>query len=990
MSMGDIFNPFSEGDEPGYSPYGEPDDGRCCYDKAFTLISNSNAAIATAINAVAISVSERVDEPCKEIEKCIDKIIDALRKRFEGPLQDCETCKAMIANGFGGTFEYAIRCAGVECDKCLEVCSGGDDGKCCKNCGEDKINCKCQAGQCVGEDKPEEKPKAKYIGWCNRLAGTIAVTRHGEPGLAFPWEQVALTETEQAAVDVATKNCEKIEIVVTPSPEQPQSLPPFPTYNCDLNLYSTASGIESFASQLPASLVAGGFAQLVDNLGDLGIGGITLENIGNALAGAMKAIFQIPMNVSNDLSIALSQLLNCPNKNVAPIIQVLANLGLAQKVIGVDLSQYYATYGYALNAVCRQRWLSPDAAMGAYLANAIDYKQLDTQWAIAGLCPQSVQWNLQASKAKPVPLQLAIMRHRELITSADYHRGMRELGYIDPSVSEQLFNVTYQVPTMTDIIRFMVRDADDSDTVARFGLDYGFEQKYRQQLRKWSQDQGVPELAARYSWRSHWQIPSPTQLFEFWRRLRHNDKFGGADKLQEDIKQALIQQDILPYWHEHYLAVSYLPLGRIDLRRAFAIGSIDEQQLRNGLQKLGHSDEDSEILVKFFVRLRRNQIASSIPVKLWKRFSIDRAEAAKRLTDDGIPPEQVQQALTDVEQDFDKSIYAQSFAKGDIDRQTLVDKLTQIGVSQAGAGKIADRVALRVRRHPAVVGYSAGGIDRADADAQMRSFGMDTNVISTLLGNVDADVKWSLLQRCQNGIKHRYLAGELDTGEARALLINNGTTTERAAQLIKEWNCEKSSIGRTIPTSTLCTLLEQGAITAEQFTTRLRNIGHTADDATLLTNNCLSAIADRRSKAIQAEIKKNQQDQRRQQQALARAAAAARREGEAAARAAKQAATTRQRREKQVVDAAEKLYKKCNCDLFTAIGAAKSARQFLIEQGGLDIDTILAILIKAAENMVTGDLADYAKHVEALASQVIESQTDLNANGVGMLELENG
>src|SRR6201999_655363 len=183
-------------------------------------------------------------------------------------------------------------------------------------------------------------------------------------------------------------------------------------------------------------------------------------------------------------------------------------------------------------------------------------------------CPDALKDYLFAAKAKPVPIQLAMMRRREIISPSEYYSGMRHLGYLEQQTSENLFRLTEQLPPLSEIIRYMVRDADDEKLVQQFGLDTGFTDKFAKQLKQWAKDQGVPEIVAQYSWRAHWTIPSPGQLFTFWHRLRYNPQFGGKEKLLADIKAALVQQDILPYWHDAYLAVSFHPLTRVDARRA--------------------------------------------------------------------------------------------------------------------------------------------------------------------------------------------------------------------------------------------------------------------------------------------------------------------------------------------------------------------------------------------------------------------------------------
>src|SRR4030095_10770556 len=111
-------------------------------------------------------------------------------------------------------------------------------------------------------------------------------------------------------------------------------------------------------------------------------------------------------------------------------------------------------------------------------------------------------------------------------------------------------------------------------------------------LKDWAEFQGLTPDMMKYVFRAHWTIPSPGQLFTFYQRLRDNPKFGGRDKLLEQVKNALIQQDILPFWHDHFLAVSFHPLGRVDIRRAFNNGTLKDDELVPAYRQLGYSDAD--------------------------------------------------------------------------------------------------------------------------------------------------------------------------------------------------------------------------------------------------------------------------------------------------------------------------------------------------------------------------------------------------------------
>ncbi len=961
--------------------FGEPEDARCCEDRICKCLGRSQEIIAEATRGIWAIMLEQQQQPCDKILQCIDEIIEKLREKMEGPAASCEECTRMAANGLRGTFEYALQCAGACVAEAEKACSLSDpegEGKPCTTAdGQRGI---CENGVCVPLPE-EEQEELKFVAWCNQENGLIQVTSTEDEPLPSPWLEVGLTSTEAAAVALARANCTQGDIEIPPAVIEPFPVIGSSSKVCGIDLFTDPTRLGNVANHIDTAIVQGGASQLFNAFGNLGLGGISLGNFGAIVDGIGKFYGEFQAATMTDILPGVASLSGCDNPDWQKMVWIMANVAHVNRFLGVDLNEFMWQYRYAMHAMCRQRYLDPQQATTAYMGNALSEQEYDTHYAIHGLCPESAAQFKHATRSKPTVLELAIMQHRQIISREEYHKRMRELGYLESEVRDEMFAITEQVPTMVDIIRFMVRDTDDPNVVNTFGLDTEFENKYGKQLKEWARDQGIPDEVALHNWRAHWTIPSPGQLFEFWHRLRDNPDFGGKEKLLQDIKDALIQQDILPYWHEHYLAISFRPMFRRDIRRAFEIGAINEKQVREAYIQLGHSDEVADTLTEFSVRLRDRRLSGHVAIKLWKAFSIDRMEVEQRLRADGIPDAPVKQVLDDAEQDFDKGVFAAAFASGDLDRMQFVNELTGIGVSAGGATKIANRVSLRIRSHPAMAGYKVGALTRTDAVSAMTASGMNTDITINKLDEIDLGVEYDLLQRCQQGIKGRFLNGEITKEEGVNEMRRRGTVEVRARQLGEEWDCEKKSIGRTIPTGKLCQLLEQGSINAVEFTERLRRMDYTADDASILTDNCLTAISERRAKLAAKEQKSIETAQRQEAARIARANAAVNREGKRLQVAREKAARVRKARERQLITAAEKVHDSCECDLFEAIGAVRVARAHVKETYGLTTDETLIVIIKAAEAMDKGSLESYAIAVDAFANEAATISTGQETNG---------
>lgn len=961
------------GGSPGYGCDGVGHESEIC-----DCLGCALKSIAESTAKIAETLERKLGTVCDHIDECIDKIIDKLKERIEGPLYSCSECKRLIANGMGGTLEYAVRCSANTCNECDTDCAAGEmtNGQCCNTCG--KANCTCQNGVCVGiekQDEPDSKKPKKYFGWCNAEKGIVGVTKEGEEGLGEGWERVTFADTEIAAFQEAEQVCGKFE--------KKSELEQLPTNNvnsplCNLFDYIDGKSWQDMQPKQVAANFAQGITRTLTSIGSLGLEGINFRNVGEALSGIYQASVSSPAYFANALTPFLATAIGCNSPEFRDSLMAVAAISQTANFIGMDVSPWLTPYTNTMNAACRQRFLDPDKAIASYLANSISGESLDAHWAIAGLCNSSMNEYVKAARSKPVPLQLAIMRRRRIIDAETYNSKMRELGYLERDVVDDLFKITEQVPTMAEIIRFMVRDTDDIRLVNKFKLDTGFTEKYGAQLKQWSEDQGVSELAAKYNWRAHWTIPSPTQLFTFWHRLRYNPQFGTKDEQLQDIKDALVQQDILPYWHDRYLAVSFRPMRLVDIRRAFEIGSLKDSELLTQYLDLGYSDETAERMAAFTRRLRDKGVIRSLPVRQWVKFALTKSAATAKLVADGIPQDVIDRAFSDASPELIRSPYALAFVRGDISRAEFVGKLTNWGASSDIANDIADQLSLKRKSHPAIDELTVGMITRSEAENRMVSDGMNSSIVDKIVTGVELDVKLRLVSQCQNAIRQKYVLGEITESQAIAELEQRQTTTERAQLLTGWWSCQLKSGEKQVSAATLCDWLGKGVITSTDYLARLRKIGYAEVDAAMMMDDCLSAVSMKRLAQAKKEAKDKANEQNRIARILRQQAQQESRFLAQSEAARKKAAKTKASREKQSMDAAEKLAAKCQCGFHAAFSTVRQLLKTLQDDYALSIDRSLQVAITAAEEYDGSSLDNYVS-TAIDAAQVL---LDLAVTGV--------
>lgn len=961
----------------GNETFTESDERSVC-----ECLGNSIQRMADAQEYIATLLNERLNVPCNSIDDCAEKILAAIRSRIEGPLYDVSECQRLLISGMGGTLEYAVRCAHNIADQCDRECSVSDpdsEGRCCKTCGNE--HCICEAGECVPAEPQENEPQADklFIAYCNPSTNVAIALPVGEaPPIGYV--QVAVSQSESAAMQLGQSACSQQQ---TPQHIGKLELPPMPTgFACDLpplfgssSKFSSSAALNSFFTDLLGQFGASIKSPTVNFFG-------VPQGLKTIATAGIKEFVEGVLEISSMFTLPIQRLIGCDSQRWSSAFSIVAVADILERWLGSSFGQVVQPFRYAVNLECPQTHLDGTQAVTTFLGNELSAEDLRTLWKMNGLCDTNLDDYVNAIRRKPEVLQLAIMRHRDIIDVNTYNQKMRELGFLDPVDGENIYEVTKQVPPISDIIRFMVRDADDETLVSRFGLDTEFTNKYRSQLKRWSADQGIPELYAQYAWRSHWQIPSPGQLFEFYHRLRYNPKFGGQAKMLDDIKAALIQQDILPYWHDYYLAVSFRPMRLRDLRRSFEVGSLSDQELLDGYIQLGYSDETAKLIAAYNTRLRDNALINSAPVKQWTRFLRDRNSTVAALRADGFPDAAIDRAIERATPKIATSDQAKAFIKGLLNRQQFSQMLINQGVAPADVTTLVETLSVRRVKHDAVGKYATGRIGRGEATQTMIADGMHPAIVSAIIATVDDNVLESLVVSCQRAIKRRFVMGEIDQQQAINELVARGTVADRAALLVEWWGCELKSGRREVSAAKLCDWLARGVINPIQYIARLVQIGYARLDAELMLADCLTAANEKRLR----EAAKAAKDQAANAERLARRAdmSAAKVERERAKMKAlsERKAKLKLSREKAMYSIIDKLNGKLSGSLpdiahFVSNQVDRLDRQFALSQdqalqvltvaanefGGKTQAEFIDVANAIAETTVTADLSDKPKEI---------------------------
>lgn len=291
---------------------------------------------------------------------------------------------------------------------------------------------------------------------------------------------------------------------------------------------------------------------------------------------------------------------------------------------------------------------------------------------------------------------------------------MRLRGWLSKDSVDVLKRSAAVVPGPADLIRFMLKDVEDDKIVKKFGLHDEFGQKYKGQLKRWFQDQGVTNQVALYEWAAHWQNMPWTQLQEMRFRLRP-DKVGARvdpegyalATTDQDVFDALGQNDVPPFWRYKLMEVSYRLPRLIDVRRAYFAGVINDDVVASDLLDRGNSPATVQILLPVYQRLRRDQLRRHRVTRLYQTDSLGEDQARQLLAGEGYAPKEVQDALAWADVEATAAVTRRCvrqiqvrFTRGEIPRTDLPGVLSGFGFSAKQIARVVQSVTCTLATKP--------------------------------------------------------------------------------------------------------------------------------------------------------------------------------------------------------------------------------------------------------------------------------------------------
>lgn len=281
-------------------------------------------------------------------------------------------------------------------------------------------------------------------------------------------------------------------------------------------------------------------------------------------------------------------------------------------------------------------WQIPNAMLliqGGLIEGIAD-NQLLKDIELGDIHPEFTKRYLDAVLTKPSTSDIISYQLRKEPELSSLSPELRKIG-IHPDYFDLYKELAQIIPPVGDIITMAVREAFTPDIAARFGQYEDLPDAYVE----WVGKKGLSkEWASRY-WAAHWTLPSPQQGFEMLHR-------GVID--QGTLNMLLRALDIMPFWRDKLTQIAYNVLTRVDIRRMYQIGVLNEGDVETAYKEAGYNERDAKRLTDFTVRITRQTLSkfdSGDVIAAYADRKIDSGEASRLLENLGIKSDDIPNIL---------------------------------------------------------------------------------------------------------------------------------------------------------------------------------------------------------------------------------------------------------------------------------------------------------------------------------------------------------
>ena len=257
----------------------------------------------------------------------------------------------------------------------------------------------------------------------------------------------------------------------------------------------------------------------------------------------------------------------------------------------------------------------------------------------ADIHPKYAETYMDAVLTKPATEDIIAFELRQDPMLGGLDNELRRIG-VHPNYFGVYKELAYSIPPVADIITMAVREAFTPDIARRFGQYADLPPEYVE----WVQKKGLTKEWAERYWAAHWTLPSMQQGFEMLHR--------GVIQF-DDLNRLMRASDIMPFWRDKLTAIAYRPLTRVDVRRMFKLGVINENQVKKAYTDLGYNEYNAGLMTQFtieWVKGTPRKLSTANIVTAYEKHLIEGTELQSQLVDAGTDREDIEPIIRTAQQ----------------------------------------------------------------------------------------------------------------------------------------------------------------------------------------------------------------------------------------------------------------------------------------------------------------------------------------------------
>lgn len=357
-------------------------------------------------------------------------------------------------------------------------------------------------------------------------------------------------------------------------------------------------------------------------------------------------------------------------------------------------------FTYQLNQIGPNNIPEAHEIIDAYRRGLIDYNTYKEWMKYYGYDENMAQLFLSLSERLLTIVETITLLRRGYIDYEEAKNILFAQGVSEEEIHKYL-ELTEVWPTPSDIIRFAVREVFNPEVIQK----YGYAEEFPEEIVPLAEAVGIMRRFLEYYWMAHWEVVSPSQAYEMLHRLNpdvlkirgdaYRDMGLNPANLETDldtVRDVLKIADYPPYWRDRLVAIAYNPLTRVDLRRIYALGLIDDEELVARLMELGYTRKDAELMAEFYKKYKNQDGRDLTLSQIRKAFEIgmiDRGLALELLKSIGYSEDEANflidlwywKLYCDYIDEIAKG-WVRKYEYGLISKQDLINELTRLGLSQ--------------------------------------------------------------------------------------------------------------------------------------------------------------------------------------------------------------------------------------------------------------------------------------------------------------------